>query len=121
MPPLAPVRQIANVAVCSVLLFNNRKGTTHIYVHHQHLFHKAQTIIGERFVAKIINFGSLVLHTNLDQDYPSGTTVRAITPHDARGVGGQDIQSTHGVPNSQRITDQIGQKMHPIYCLKTQM
>ena len=76
-----------------------------------HVFHKGQTIIiGERFVAKIVNFGSLILDRNLDQNYPAGTTVRAITPQDAcgvDGVGGQNAQSTQ---NNQRITNQIGDR-----------
>ena len=108
MPPLEPVRQIAHVAVCSTLLFNERKGTNRIIVCHQHLFHKGQTIIiGEHFVAKIVDFGSLVLDRNLDQDYLCGTIVRTITPQDARGIGGQNTQSAQ---NNQRITNQISDR-----------
>ena len=108
MTPLEPVRQLGNVAVSSDLLFDADKGTNRIIVCHQHLFHKGQTIIiGERFVAKIVNFGSLILDRNLDQNYPAGTIVRTITPQDARGVGGQNTQSTQ---NTQRITNQIGDR-----------
>ena len=58
-------------------------------------------------MAKIIDYGSLVLDRPLDQDYPSGTAVRAITPQDAHGVSGQELQSTIGIPSSQGISDQI--------------
>ena len=106
MPSLGPVRQTASVAVRSTLLFNALKGMNKIYVCHQDLFHKGQMIIiGERFVAKIVDYGSLVLDRPLDQEYPSGTTVRALTPQESRSVGGQDIQSTIGIPNSQEIPD----------------
>ena len=108
MLPLEPVRQTGNVAVCSTLMFAARKGTNRIYVYHENFFHKGQTIIiGERFVAKIIDYGSLVLDRNLDQDFPHDTRVRTITPQDVRGVGGQNTQPTQ---NNQRITNQIGDR-----------
>ena len=108
MPPLEPVRQMMNVAARSTLMVSGLKGTNFIYVCHQDLFHKGQTIItGERFVAKIIDFGSLVLDRNLDQTFPAGTIVRTITPQDARGVGGQNTQSTQ---NNQRIANQFGDR-----------
>ena len=98
-PVTQPVGQTANVAVRSTLLFNALKGTNKIYVCHQDLFHKGQTIIiGQRFVAKIIDYGSLVLDRPLDQDYPSGTTVRALTPQES---------------NSQGISDQISDQSNP--------
>ena len=107
MTPLEPVRQMVNVAARSTLLVSGLKGTDFIYVCHQDLFHKGQTIIiGERFVAKIVVFGSLVLDRKLDRTFPAGTRVRAITPQDTRGVDGQNTQSTQ---NNQR-TNQIGDR-----------
>ena len=112
--PFREVRQTANVAVRSTLLFNAPKGTNKIYVCDQQLFRKGQTIIiGQCFVAKIIDYGSLVLDRFLDQDYPSGTTVRAITPQDAHSVSAQDLQSTSQIPNSQGISDQISDQSNP--------
>ena len=67
-------------------------------------------IIHERFVAKIVDFGSLVLDRPLDQDYPCGTTARAITPQDAHGVDGQDRLSSNRIPNIQGISSQIGDR-----------
>ena len=114
VPVTQPVGQTANVAVRSTLLFNAPKGTNKIYVCDQQLFRKGQTIIiGQDFVAKIIDYGSLVLDRFLDQDYPSGTTVRAITPQDVHGVSGQELQSTIGIPNSQGISDQISDQSNP--------
>ena len=66
MPLLEAVRQTANVAVRSTLLFNAQKGTNKIYVCHQDLFYKGQAIIGQRFVAKIVDHGSLVPDRPLD-------------------------------------------------------
>ena len=114
VPVTQPVGQTANVAVRSTLLFNAPKGTNKIYVRDQQLFQKGQTIIiGQCFVAKIIDYGSLVLDRPVDQDYPSGTTVRAITPQDVHGVSGQELQSTIGIPNSQGISDQISDQSNP--------
>ena len=98
---------MVNVAARSTLMVSGLKGTDFIYVNHQDLFHKGQTIIiGECFVAKIVDFGSLVLDRKLDRTFPAGTTVRAITPQDTRGVDGQNTQSTQ---NNQR-TNQIGDR-----------
>ena len=114
VPVTQPVGQTANVAVRSTLLFNARKGTNKIYVCDQQLFRKGQTIIiGQCFVAKIIDYGSLVLDRPSDQDYRNGTTVRAITPQDAHGVSRHELQSTIGIPNSQEISDQISDQFSP--------
>ena len=118
VPVSQPVGQTANVAVRSTLLFNAPKGTNKICACDQQLFRRGQTIIiGQDFVAKIIDYGSLVLF--LDQDYPSGTTVRAITPQDAHGVSGHDLQSTIGIPNGQGISDRsVISQIHPVAWLE---
>ena len=68
-------------------------------------------IIHELFVAQIIDFGSLVLERKLDQTFPAGAIVRAITPQETHNVDSQNRQSTHGIPmDNQGISNQNGDR-----------
>ena len=97
--PLEPNRPTVNDAVWSALAMPALQDTNRIYVHDQQLFRKLQMIIiHELFVAQNIDFGSLVLDRNLDQTFPAGAIVRAITPQEVDDPYRQNRQSTQRIP-----------------------
>ena len=115
-------RPTVNDAVWSTLAMTALQGTNRTYVYDQQLFHKGQMIIiHELFVAQIIDFGSLVLDRNLNQTFPTGAIVRAITPQEVHGVDGQDRQLTHGISmDNQRTSNQNGDRLRNLPDLPAQ-
>ena len=109
-----------NEAVWSTLAMPALQGTNRIYVHDQQLFRKGQVIIThELFVAQIIDFGSLVLDRNLDQTFPAGAIVRAITPQEIDDPYNRHKEFQLSIRNSP-IRTVIGRESSPIYQKKTQ-